>query len=154
MDAGQLVQEQKQWGRGTYVFDVGARVDSDDITVLDAEIVADDPVDTCAAIVEVVVGKDDQNSVLSLLALDENGVATEELEGFHRVVGKGNDGIVIVGGIGNTVNLSIKSVIQQQVYLRWTHIRELGFFFFLRIAVDTSFSTCCRISFRTEGANV
>lgn len=61
-------------------------MDCDNVTVLDAEVVANDSVDACASIVKVVIGEDDQDCVLSLLALDEDGVATEELEGLHGVV--------------------------------------------------------------------
>ena len=76
-------------------------MDGDNITVLDTQVVADDTVDAGAAIIEVVVGKDDQNGVLSLLATDQHGVATEELEGVHGVVGEGNDRVIIVDGISN-----------------------------------------------------
>lgn len=77
-------------------------MDGDDIAMLDSEIVADDPVDSCATIIEVVVGKDDQDSVPSLLALHKDSVATEKLERLHRVVGQCDDGVVIIRGIGDT----------------------------------------------------
>lgn len=70
----------------TYVFDVRARVDGDNITVLDTQVVANDTVYPRRAIVEVVVGEHDKNCVLSLLALDEDCVTTEELERLHGVV--------------------------------------------------------------------
>jgi len=85
-----------------YVFDVRAGVDSDNVTVFHTEVVANDSVDACASIVEVVVGQNDQDSILSLLALDENSVTTEELESLHGVVGKGDDRVVIVSGISDT----------------------------------------------------
>lgn len=53
------------------------------------------------AIVEVVVGEDDEHGVLSLLALDEDSVATEQLERLHGVVGESEDGVVIGGGVGD-----------------------------------------------------
>jgi hypothetical protein len=74
-------------------------VDGDDVTVLDAQVVTDDPVDASAAVIQVVVGQDDQDGVLPLLAADKDGVATEELESLHGVVRKGDDGVVIVDGI-------------------------------------------------------
>jgi hypothetical protein len=71
---------------GTYVFDVGARVDCDDIAVLHPQVVANDSVYPCRTIVEIVIGKNNQNCVLALLALYEDGVTAEELERLHGVV--------------------------------------------------------------------
>jgi hypothetical protein len=59
-------------------------VDSDHVTVLDTEIVADNPVDAGAAIIELLISKDNENGVLSLLSADKNSVATEQLQGVHR----------------------------------------------------------------------
>lgn len=92
---------QKETGDGTHVFDIGARVDSNHITVLDSQVVADDSVDSGAAVVELLVGEDDQNSVLPLLAADQNGITTEKLEGIHGGLGQSNDAVVIVDGIGD-----------------------------------------------------
>jgi len=86
----------------TYIFDVWAGVDSDNVTVFHTEVVANDPVDACASIVEIVVGQNDQDRVLSLLALDEDSVTTEELKSLHGIVGKGDDRVVIVSGISDT----------------------------------------------------
>jgi len=83
----------------TYIFDVRAGMDGDDIAVLDAEVVADDSVQAGAAVVELLVGQDDEHSIFPLLATDEDGVAAEEIELLHRVLGQGNDGVVIVDGI-------------------------------------------------------
>lgn len=66
-------------------------MDSDNVAVLDAEVVADDTVDAGLTILEIVVGQDNQDGVLALLSLDQDGVATEELESLHGVVGEGND---------------------------------------------------------------
>jgi hypothetical protein len=63
----------------TYIFDVRARVDSDDVAMLDSEIVANHSVDAGVAILKIVIGEHDQDSVFALLALDEHGVASEEL---------------------------------------------------------------------------
>lgn len=70
----------------THVFDVGAGVDSDNIAVLDAQVVADNSVDAGTSIIKVIVREDDQNGVLPLLALNQHGVATEELQRLHGVV--------------------------------------------------------------------
>lgn len=88
----------------THIFDVGARVDGDHVAVLDTEVVSDDTVDASAAVIEIIIRQDNQNRVLALLALDKDGITAEELEGLHRVVGKGNNGVVIVDGIGNTID--------------------------------------------------
>ena len=94
--------------QSTYVFDVGAGVDGDNVTMLDTEVVADNAVDAGLTILEIVVGKNDQDGILALLSLDQNGIATEELESLHGVVREGDDGVVIVGGVSNTKkNVSI-----------------------------------------------
>ena len=89
--------------RSTYVFDIRARRDGDHVTVLDPEVLADNAVDPSAPIVELLVSEDDQNGILPLLSTDEDGVATEELEGLHGGLGEGNDRVVIVSGIGDPV---------------------------------------------------
>jgi uncharacterized membrane protein len=81
-------------------------VDGDHITVLDAQVVANDTVYPCRAIVEVVICKHDQDCVLALLALDQDRVATEELERLHGVVREGNNRVVIIDGIGDTAGVS------------------------------------------------
>jgi hypothetical protein len=114
-------------------------VDSDDVAVLDTEVVADNTVDAGLTIFKIVVGENDQDGVLALLSLDQNSVATEELESLHGVVREGDDGVVIVGGVGDTgrdVSMMVAKQSEGSAYMS-----ELGFFFFLRIAVDTSFST-------------
>jgi hypothetical protein len=54
-------------------------VDSDDVAVLDTEVVADNAVDAGLTILEIVVGENNQDGILALLSLDQNGIATEEL---------------------------------------------------------------------------
>lgn len=51
----------------------------DDIAVLDSEVVANDTVHPSTPIVKVIIGQNDQHCILSLLALDENRVASEKL---------------------------------------------------------------------------
>jgi hypothetical protein len=63
-------QEPSEQYWNTYIFDLGTWVNSDDVAVLHAEIVADYSVHACASIVEVIVGQDDQDSILPLLAFD------------------------------------------------------------------------------------
>ena len=82
------------WGYGpkeAYVFDVCARMDGDDIAMLDSQIVSNDSVDARAAIIKIIIGQDDQDGILALFTLDQDCVTSEELEGFHGVVGEGND---------------------------------------------------------------
>lgn len=85
----------------TYIFNVGARLDGNHVAVLDAEVVANDTVDAGTAVIEVLVGENDEDGVLSLLATDKNCVTTEELELLHGIFGEGNDTVVIVDGIGD-----------------------------------------------------
>jgi len=61
-------------------------VNSDDISMLYPEIVTDDTIHTCASIIKIVVGQNDQHSILSLLSLYEDCVTAEQLQRLHRVV--------------------------------------------------------------------
>ena len=92
----------------THVFDIGARVDGDHVTVLDAKVVADDTVDASAAVIELLVGEDDEHRVLSLLASNEDGVASEKLESVHGGLGQGNDAVVVIDSIGNPNATSVR----------------------------------------------
>ena len=114
-------------------------MDGNNVAVLDTEVVTDNAVDAGLTIFEIVIGENNQDGILALLSLDQNSVATEELESLHGVVGEGDDRVVIVGGVSNTrkdVSMSVAILIDGSAYMS-----ELGFFFFLRIAVETSFST-------------
>lgn len=93
----------RQACRSTYVFDVWAGLDGDHVAVLDPEVVANDPVNAGAPIVELLVSEDNENGVTPLLSTDKHGVATEELEGLHRSLGQRNDGVVIVSSVGHPV---------------------------------------------------
>jgi hypothetical protein len=63
----------------TYIFDVRAGMDSDDIAVLDSEVVANHSVDAGASIIKIVVGQHDQDCILALLAFYQYRVASEQL---------------------------------------------------------------------------
>lgn len=116
-------------------------MDSDDIAVLNTKVVTHNTVDTGASVIEIVIGEDNQHSVLALLALNENCITTEKLESLHGVVREGNHRVIIVNGVGNTAgNMSVRFEDSHHV-LSATHIKELGFFFFFRIAVEVS-SSC------------
>ena len=82
-------------------------MDCHNVTMLDSQVVADDPVQADATIIKVVVGKNDEDGILSLLAPHKNCVAAEELERFHRVVGERNNGVIVIRGIRNP-NLSVQ----------------------------------------------
>jgi hypothetical protein len=73
-------------GAMTYIFDVGTRMYRDDVAVLDSQVVANHAVDAGAAVVKIIVRKYNQDCVLSLLALDQDGVSSEELQSLHSVV--------------------------------------------------------------------
>ena len=55
-------------GYVTYVFDIGARVDGDHVTMLYPKVVADDSVDASTAVIKLIVGQDNKDSVLALLS--------------------------------------------------------------------------------------
>lgn len=122
----------------TYIFDIGTRVDGDDIAVLDPEVVTNDTVETSAAVIEIIVSEDDQDGVLSLLAANQYGVAAEELERLHRVVGKSDDRVVIIHCIGYPVprvSIKVPWALSGYRFEERTYINWLGFFFFFRMAV-------------------
>lgn len=76
----------------------------DDVAVLNTKVVAHDTVDAGTSVIQIIISEDDENGILPLLALDQNCVTPEELKSLHRVVRQGNDRVVIVGGVGHTVD--------------------------------------------------
>ena len=72
--------------RDAYIFDIRAWVDGDNVAVLDPQVVANNSVYPRGPIIKIVIGENDQDSILPLLALDEDCVTTEELESLHGVV--------------------------------------------------------------------
>ena len=56
--------------RGTYIFDLGAWMNSDDVAMLDTKVVADYSIHARASVVKVVIGQNDQDGILPLLAFD------------------------------------------------------------------------------------
>lgn len=78
-------------------------MDSDQITVLDTEVMPDNTVDANAAVIEIVIGQHDQDGILPHLTLNQNCVTPEELQGIHSVIGESDNGVIIVSGIGDTV---------------------------------------------------
>lgn len=116
-------------------------MDGDHVAVLYTKVVSDDSVDSSTALIELFVGKNNQNSILSLLASNEDRVATEKLESVHRGLGQGDDAVVIVDSISDPIIVSTCVVPNLVInsYISW-----FAFFFFFRIAVAVSSS--CRIS--------
>lgn len=116
--------------------------------MLYSQVVADNTVDSGAALIELLVGEDDEHSLLSLLASYKDSVATEELEGVHGGLREGDDAVIIVDGVGNpgfgqyTDHCRPRS---GRTYINW-----LGFFFFFRMAVAVS-SSCYQVSFPALG---
>ena len=76
-------------------------MDCDDVAVLHTQIMANDTIETSASVIQVIVGKNNENGVLPLLTANEDCITTEQLESVHGVVGKSDDGVVIIDGIGN-----------------------------------------------------
>ena len=85
----------------TYIFDIWARQDRDHVTVLNTQVVAHNTVDSGTAFIQLLVGKDNEHGILSLLASYKDCVATEKLKGVHGSLGQGDDAVVIINGIGN-----------------------------------------------------
>ena len=69
------------------------------VAMLNAEVMSNNTIHTRATIIEIIISEDDENGVLALLSADENGIATEQLELLHRVVGQGDDRVVIIGSV-------------------------------------------------------
>ena len=61
-------------------------MDGNDVTVLDPQVVTDDSVDPDTTIIQLIVCKNNQDGVLSLLASYEDGIASKQLELLHGVV--------------------------------------------------------------------
>lgn len=119
-------------------------MDSDNVTMLHAEVMPDNPIDTGTSVIKLVISQHNQNRLLALLASDKNCVASEEPEDVHGVVGEGDRGVIIVNGISNTDHQVISNAQVTpygQISGAKAYIKLLGFFFFFRIAVDVS-SSC------------
>ena len=106
--------------------------------MLNTKVVSNDAVHSCAAVVQVIFRQYDQNSIFSLLALDEDCVAAEEPKSLHGVVGEADDGIVVIDSVGNTVATYQHCARMGSFPCSRTHIKEFGFFFFFSIAVAVS----------------
>lgn len=115
-------------------------MDGDYVAVLHAQVVADNSVYPRGTVIEIVICQHDEDRVLALLTLDKDRVATEQLERLHGVVGEGDDGVVIVDGISDATPLLVSSF-GTHGDSEFSYMSELGFFFFLRMAVATS-SSC------------
>jgi len=66
------------------VLDVRALVDGNDVAQANAQVLADDLVDTDLVLLGGLVGQHDADGVLALLALEQDGVAAEQLQLLHR----------------------------------------------------------------------
>lgn len=71
--------------------------------MLHAKVMPNNPVNTGASIIEVVVSEHNQDSLSALLAPDQDRVASEKPKDIHGVVGKRNRRVVIVNGVSDTV---------------------------------------------------
>ena len=81
-------------------------MNGDNVTMLDTQIVANDTVYPCRAVIKVVVCKHNQDCVLALLSLHQDGIATEQLECLHGVVRESDNRVVIVDGVGDAAVVS------------------------------------------------
>lgn len=119
-------------------------MDGNHVAVLDTEVVANNSVDSGTSVIELIIGEDNEDGVLSLLSSYQDSVATEKLKLFHGSLREGNDTVVIVDGIGNPVVRLVWSSRRRGAgrvaYMSW-----LGFFFFFKMAVAVS-SSCMGVS--------
>jgi hypothetical protein len=76
---------------------------SDNIAKLDSEVASNNTVHAGATVIKLVIRQDNENGITPLLSLHEYRIAAEELKGLHGVVGEGDDGVVIVNRVGDTV---------------------------------------------------
>jgi hypothetical protein len=72
----------------THIFDIGASMDCNDISVLYAKVMSNNPVDAGASIIEFIIGQHNQNSLLALLASNKDCVTSEQSEDVHGVIGE------------------------------------------------------------------
>lgn len=61
-------------------------MNGNDVTVLHAQVVAHNSIQTTATVIKIIITKDDKDSVLSLFATNEDRITTEKLESVHGVV--------------------------------------------------------------------
>lgn len=67
----------------TNIFDIWARVNGNHVAMLDAEVMANDTVDASTTIVELFIGKNDEDCILPLLSTNKDGIAAEKLKAVH-----------------------------------------------------------------------
>lgn len=121
-------------------------MDGDNIAVLDTEVVARHTGEAGTALVEIVVGEDNQDGVLPLLAADEDSIAAEQLQGVHGARREHNDGVIVINRVGDAEKLVSLRVHKSPIsavlgyFSRCTYRSWLGFFFLFRIAVAVSSS--------------
>ena len=78
-------------------------MNSDNISMLNTEVVPNNTVHSRTPIIEIVIRKHDQHRVFSLLAFDEDSITAEELERFHGIIREGDNGVVVVDSISDAV---------------------------------------------------
>mmetsp|Transcript_37429 Transcript_37429/g.76302 ORF Transcript_37429/g.76302 Transcript_37429/m.76302 type:complete len:501 (-) Transcript_37429:109-1611(-) len=78
---------------------VPAGGDCHDVREADAQVLAHHLVHAHVGVVAALVSEDDADGVAPLLALEEDGVAAEELELLHLGGAEGYDRVVVIGGV-------------------------------------------------------
>ncbi|KAH3658912.1 hypothetical protein OGATHE_006638 [Ogataea polymorpha] len=79
--------------------DFGTWVNCHNVPKTNSQVVPCHSVDSTNTILDIIIGQNDQDSVLSLLSFDQGSITTEQLQKLHRVGRHRNDGVVIIGGI-------------------------------------------------------
>lgn len=106
--------------------------------MLDTKVMSDDTIHAGTSIIKVVIGQHNEHGISAFLSFDKYRIATKQLERLHGVVRQGNDGVVIVDGVGDTSPPVSLSPHPDAELLEASHIKAFGFFFFLRMAVAVS----------------
>lgn len=125
LDALNCVGERQDMDFGQ-IGDVSCGADLYDVTESDSEIFADGLVHAYFAFFELVIDEGDDEGLFSFLALDEDGVALEDLELGHLGLAELDRRVLVVQCFLHLNNTS-------------RTISLFGAFFWSRIAVDTSF---------------
>jgi len=114
-------------------------MNGDNITMLHTEVVSDNSVNPNAAIVKVVIGQNDQNGVFRFLPLTRTVSPRNSWRVSMVLLER-----AMIELSSLTASVTLDGVSYGVLFTRHTrqitHIKELGFFFFLRMAVAVSSS--------------
>jgi len=79
------------------IFDVGAGLHHNHVTETNTQVFAHSLVHANFALLDCLIREDDTDSILALLSLDEDSIATEQAELLHGIEMQGNNAVVVIG---------------------------------------------------------